>query len=311
MKVAPANESPRKAVSGTGYDSDESSGIISVDNENNDRPVSSSARSSRKSKKKPVSKLIQQRNEVKAKVVKDVLDLVLPDIGAYDVDGTSRVRKESETGKFIVKWCKYIGCMDLDLHDSVLSGSIYKVRGTIKKLKKDFEDYKDLLNQYDDDGFTPLSLGAKINNPEIVEELLDAGAIPDMVDEVSGRTPLFYSILQKNHTISQLLLDNGANPNMPDFKCITPLMIAVSKNDLRHCQMLLRKNAELDVQDENGWTALHYGVMVNSLDCMQFLISEGADKNIKDMNKRKVLHLAKYLERGNCIAMLSANSKIL
>lgn len=311
MKVAPVNDSPRKVVSGETHDSDESSGIISLDSDDPDRPISPSSRSSRKSKKKPVSKLIQQRNEVKAKVVKEVLDLVLPDIGAYDIDGTSRVRKESETGKFIVKWCKYIGCMDLDLHDSVLSGSVYKVRGTIKKLKKDFEDYKDQLNQYDDDGFTPLSLAAKINNPEIVEELLDAGAIPDMVDEVSGRTPLFYSVLQKNHGISQLLLDNGANPNMPDFKCISPLMIAVSKNDVRHCQMLLRRNAELDVQDENGWTALHYGVMANALDCMQYLITEGADKNIKDMNKRKALHLAKYLQHGNCIALLSVNSKIL
>lgn len=303
-----------------GYDSDESSKLfddgMDGDSDGNDDAFGTSAKSfkkgkSAKSKKSAASKVLRQRNEIRAKVVKDVMDKIMPDIGAYDVDGTTQARKESEAGAFFVRWMKFIGLLELDLHDAVLTGSIRRVRGSIRKLKSGKNPQPELINQYDENGYTPLSLGVKVNDTEIVEALLDAGAIPDLVDEVSGRTPLFFSIQLGNHAMTALLISHGASVNMPDFKCITPLMVAASLNDAHHCEILTQHFAEPDIQDENGWTALHYATMANAISCVGFLVEIGADKNIKDINKRKPIHFAKFKEYGEIISILAGKGGTL
>lgn len=232
MKVVPkiGGSSVAATVVEAGYDSDESSKLF--DDGSPDSPASS------KSRRKPVSKLVQQRNEIRAKVVKDVMDLVMPDIGSFDVDGSTQRRKENDAGAIVVRWLKFLGIIDMDLHDAVLTGSINKVRGSLRKIR---ETEPALVNQYDENGYTALSLAVKINNSDITECLLESGAQPDMVDEVSGRTPLFFSVHQHNHSISNLLIRNGASVNMTDFKSISPLMIATGSDDLKHVELLVDK----------------------------------------------------------------------
>lgn len=326
-KIAPMPETNSPRAGGNGYESDESSNLFEDDGgadsgderdgyrsgeEEVEEVVNIKHRKGKgRNKREPVSSLLKKRNEIRAMVVKDVLEKIMPDIGAYDVDGTTQARKENEAGTYIIRWLKFLGLMEMDLHDAVLTGSIHRVRGSIRKLTTGKNPQPALINQYDQNGYTPLSLAVKVNDAEIVSALLEAGAQPDLVDEVSGRTPIFFSIQLHSPGISEQLVRSGASVNMPDFKCITPLMVAAAMKDLTHCRLLVANYAELDAQDENGWTALHYGVMSNAVKCVAFLLAEGADRSIRDLHKRRPVHIAKFKQYGECEALLDSRNRQL
>ncbi len=78
-----------------------------------------------------------------------------------------------------------------------------------------------------------------IDNLKLVDLLIEHKALTDIVDEKTGRTPLMYSVINKNLEISHKLLKHGSTPNMSDFQCITPLMLAASQSDLKHCKVKL------------------------------------------------------------------------
>ena len=66
------------------------------------------------------------------------------------------------------------------------------------------------------------------------------------------------------------------------------------------------------ILDENGWSAVHYCASTNASKALLFLLAEeGADKHLKDMNKRKAVDIAKFLEYGECIAILSSTRSYL
>lgn len=255
------------------------------------------------------SKFINARNALRDSVLKEVMAAVLPDIGSYDIDGMAK-RAEPEKSKFR-QYLKFFGLIDLDLHEAVLSGSVRLTKRSIDKImkptKKGKEPEPEMMNQYDDQGRTPLSIAVKIKNRDMVLELLDNEALPDVCDESTGRTPLMFSTMNRTLDISKLLLKFNASVDMADFRCVTPLMIAASKADLKHVELLCSKLAEVDAQDENGWTPLHYAVMGNAPKCIIHLLSEGANRSLRDSNKRRPLDLARFKNFGDCIAILSSS----
>jgi hypothetical protein len=265
-----------------------------------------------KSQKVIVSNLQQQRQEMKDKIVKEVLDAVLPDIDAYDIDGTSHDRKDAYNKYYnrLLQWMKFLGCLELDLHDAVLTGSIAQVRKSLHKLTQGKDANPELINEYDQKGCTALSYAVKIKAIEIVQLLLEYDALTDFVDMKTGRTPLFYSVINGSVDISRVLLNAGSSSNAVDVQCVSPLMLAAFRNDVPHCQLLCKYLADVDIQDENGWTALHYAAFGNAPEVINYLLGEGADRNVRDMNKKKPMHLAKFKKHGNCIASLSTKSKI-
>ena len=90
-------------------------------------------------------------------------------------------------------------------------------------------------------GRTPLSLAVKIKNLDMVDVLLEHNALPEIIDESSGRTPLMFSVLLKTTIkISTLLINFNANVNFPDYKMVTALMIAASNKDIAHVQLLCK-----------------------------------------------------------------------
>lgn len=253
------------------------------------------------------SKFINARNQLRDNVLKEVLAAVMPDIGNYDIDGMAK-RAAPDKSKFN-KMMKFLGLMDLELHEAVLSGSERMTRRSIKLIMnpgKGKTPDPTMMNQYDEQGRTPLSIAVKINNIEMVQDLLENEALPDICDESTGRTPLMYSVQQKTLAISKLLLKYNAGVDMADFCCITPLMLAVANKDIKHCELLCARLAEVDAQDENGWTPLHYAVLNNAPACITHLLTEGADRSIRDVNKRRPLDLARFKNFGECIALLSS-----
>lgn len=254
------------------------------------------------------SKFINARNQLRDNVLKEVMAAVMPDIGSYDIDGMGK-RATKEKSKFKL-FLKFIGILDLDLHEAVLSGSVYHSKraiNNIMKPKKGKAPDPGLMNQYDEQGRTALCIAVRLKQWEIVLELLENEALPDVCDEATGRTPLMFSVINRTLDISKNLLKYNASVDMADFQCITPLMLAAANKDLKHCELLCAKLAEVDAQDENGWTPLHYAALNDAPKCIAYLLSEGADRSLRDNNRRRPLDIARWKNHGDCIAILSSS----
>jgi hypothetical protein len=253
--------------------------------------------------KQNVSEFTRKRMEMREKIVKEILESVLPDAGEYDVDGMAPRQMNSKG--LTISILKFLGCWRLNLHESILSGSMPHVQLAIKRIMTGKKANPLLINSYDEEGRTPLSLAVKAKREDFVTELLASNALPDLYDESTGRSPLMHSILEGTHSVSDMLLGAGADYNMSDFTCMTPLMLAASKNDVRHCQMLASKpRIDIDARDENGWAALHYAAFGNAPECCVLLLDEGSDRSLKDINKRKPIHIARFKNHGECVAAL-------
>ena len=285
---------------------------VKQDEEDKESVASSAVDSARTNDTKGTTNYADEgRQAMKEKIMAEVLNEVMPDIGTYDVDGMVDTRYIPTKSKCI-RWLLICGCLDLPLHDAVMTGSLKHIQKAVNKIRYDKIGNAVLINQYDQKGQTPLSLACKICIADNVECLLEGNALPDIGDEPTGRTPLMFATLCKNHEIMKQLIQNGASVDMSDYQCITPLMLACSKNDLVAVKILCGRLAEVDDQDENGWTPLHYCAQVNASKIIKYLLTEeGANRGLKDWKKRKPLDIAKFLGHGSCIASLASQQRFL
>ena len=253
---------------------------------------------------KPGKNFAQARQELKERVMKEVLNEVMPDIGQYDVNAP-----EPDTGKRwydpLIRIGKIFGLVTLTLHEAVLSGSEPYLERAIEKVHQGKKSNRILLSQYDIRGCTALSLAAKTNQVSMVQMIVHRHADCDVGDMMSGRTPLFFAARIPNYEMVKILIAGGANPSFGDYKNVTPLMIAAFKNDYRSIEIMLDPRklkghfVEIDQQDENGWTALHYAVAGCSPKACRVLIKGGADKSVRDNTKRSPWHLAYFKDETN------------
>ena len=249
-----------------------------------------------------------ENKDLKNNILMEVLSQVLPDDGEYDIDGMMASRAKSSKSLYI-RFFKFVGLLDLDLHEAVLSGSLNHVKRAVKKSLYGKDPNPALLNQLDETGRTALSMAAKIRNDLIVEYLLENNALPDIPDENTGRTPLMYAVLNRSHDMTKMLVMAGASVNFADFQSITPLMLAATINDVAMCKILCSNQRLLvDAVDINGWSALHYCACFDSVDAMKYLLrEEAANKKLRDMNKRKPIDVAKFKNHLDCVAILSVS----
>lgn len=246
------------------------------------------------------------RNALKERVIEEVMREVLPDIGQYDVNTA-----EPPTGKNWYDPCvrlgKFLGLLNLDIHEAVLSGSEYQVESTLEKLHAGKKSNRALINMYDKRGCTALSYAVKTDQQAMAFSIVNHKIDTNVPDVDTGRSPLFFAGRQGNYELVKILLAAGANPSYSDYQNVTPFMMAASKGDHRSLSAMLAQKTyflEVDMQDSNGWTALHYSVYGNAPKACRVLCDAGCDKGLLDRNRRSPLHLAKYLDYGDCISAL-------
>lgn len=277
---------------------DSSSSDISYSEE----PVAASSRTPNLKASCLARNLVQERKVKQDKIVEDIMNIIIPDIGQYDIDGLPQSSGEDHRPRWkrvLIEWLKILGCWQLTVFEAIMTGYPHLVSHAIKKLKD-----KNLVNAYDYDGRTALSIAIKTNSVEIIEILLKNGALPDIVERETCTSPLLLSVNMGLHPAIKMLLASGASVNLCDSRCITPLMIASYRDDNITVNMLCHTFADLNAQDENGWTALHYAAYGNASKCILMLLSDGANRNIRDKNERKPIHIARYMKHGVCVNVL-------
>jgi ankyrin repeat protein len=130
------------------------------------------------------------------------------------------------------------------------------------------------------DGIGALSYSAREGHYDVVEALLDYGAIPD-VRTLQGETPLHFAAGIANKKICEILLEYGADVDARTQKGISPLMMAVSKGAARFTYTSkIKKEKAIDIDESS---------LIETID---FLLEKGAEKESVCCLYRLPIHYA-------------------
>ena len=137
------------------------------------------------------------------------------------------------------------------------------------------------VNATQGDGTTPLHWAVYKVDRELVAELLERGAKPDVANKY-GSSPLAEATKLGDLGLVRQLLDAGANVESPNADGQTALMLAARIGALDVAKLLVERGA--DVNAKEAWrnqTSLIWAVDNNFPELTQFLIDNGADVNAR------------------------------
>jgi len=205
-----------------------------------------------------------------------------------------------------------------DIGNSLLH--LAALNGNREMLKVLLSNEKIDIQARSEDGRTALFFGVNNGDVGIVQDLLKAGANPDLLDN-DGDAVLHIVAMDGNAKIMQILLAHGANPFVktrdgqdamevaedfghdPSHKVRDLLQAAMNKdyeqfyhaaeiNNVGVLNAFLEKGVDINKPDADGYTALHWAAIEGSADAAKALLAAGADVNILDKDGNTSLHMA-------------------
>ncbi len=127
----------------------------------------------------------------------------------------------------------------------------------------------------------PLLAAAAIDDKEIMELLIGAGAALNGCCESVGQPPLFGAVVKGKVRAVTLLLDHGADVN---FCCLhvggTALMAASGNGDIEMVKLLIGRGADPNIITKTGYHALYFAIERGAHQVMRLLIEGGAKADI-------------------------------
>jgi ankyrin repeat protein len=160
-----------------------------------------------------------------------------------------------------------------------------------------------------------LHIAAQKNKVDIITMLLDAGADPNVVNNI-GETPLFDAVNGDHLAAVKVLLKRGANPAWADAdEGNRPLHHAVEENYVDIARALLAAGAPVDaVNTQDGQTALVIASDQGHADMVKLLLTKGANPDrpiVPGYNREEgpllhptALHVAAYQGYPDVVAAL-------
>lgn len=124
-------------------------------------------------------------------------------------------------------------------------------------------------------GVASLHLAANEARPDIILELLTAGADANLIDD-NGLTALHYAAFTGDHQTVKVLVDNHSNVNMPSYLDRTCLHIAAMIGQIFVVQILLDAGADPNLRDHKGETTIDIARAEGHLDVVELLFRRGA-----------------------------------
>jgi hypothetical protein len=104
-------------------------------------------------------------------------------------------------------------------------------------------------------GFSVLGFAARAGSVAVIEQLVRAGADPDVRDTNENQwTPLLHAASEHRRDAALALLRSGANPNLGSG--LTPLIMAAGNGDTEMVRALLDSGADPHVRVKSGENAL-------------------------------------------------------
>lgn len=151
------------------------------------------------------------------------------------------------------------------------SKSIFDIArsGTVAEVKEEIKKNPDIINQVNENGFSPLILACYRGNVEVAKFLMDH--VKDINYKSQEGTALAGLAVRYNRDLVMYLLSKGADPNIADATGSTPLFWAVKSGNQELTELLLEYKAAKSVKDTKGVTAFEYAVQTNNKDIINLL----------------------------------------
>lgn len=143
----------------------------------------------------------------------------------------------------------------------------------------------------------PLILAAHLGFTEIVQLLLENGAIHELTDSI-GLTALQWASREDRLDTVRLLLSHGAEIDQIGSDHLTPLHSAVVSDQYHMVALLLENGANINAIEASFWlTALMMAARSSFADVLNLLLAKGADVYARDVEGQTALDWAR---RNGC-----------
>jgi len=149
------------------------------------------------------------------------------------------------------------------------------------------------VNMRDPDGNTALHwavYSSNENSAQVVEYLLDKGALLDPQNNTEKQTPLHWACISGNSQAVTLLIDRGADYLLQDKRGYNSLLHASQYNKSMIVYYLFKQGVPLDCTDNQGHTALHWAAYLGYDGLIRMLVRLGSPLNHKDDKGYTPLH---------------------
>ncbi len=151
------------------------------------------------------------------------------------------------------------------------------VAGQYSIVEKQLAAEPDLVGEYSEDGFAPLSLAAFFDEMDIAKLLLEYDADPNLSAKNPSKVNALHSAVAKqNKELCELLIEKGVDVNAVQMQGVTALHSAAHRNNLPIVELLIEKGAELSPKMDNGDTPLAIAQREGSDEVSTYLKSKGA-----------------------------------
>lgn len=146
-----------------------------------------------------------------------------------------------------------------------------------------------ILDDKNEEEETPLHLAAKHGRTNIVRELIKTDTTIVNDEDENSNTALHLAAQCGHHKVVKLLLDLGADVSARNYNAWTPLDLAASKGWTKTCSVLLEEDAPVDPIDKNKTTPLHLASSFGHSKVVKLLLEWDADVTLRDDNGRNCL----------------------
>jgi curved DNA-binding protein CbpA len=175
--------------------------------------------------------------------------------------------------------------------------------GLRSEITRHLYHYPDMVNDFDEQGYTAVHWAAKSGNVSILQTLFINGAKMNLMSKSQDpMAPIHWAASDGKIGTIRYLLDNNVSINVQDSKGCTPVVIA-AQHDQHTCVTFLAKNgADMSLGDDNRDTALHWAAYkgyAQLIGLLTYLCPGGL--NVPDAYGQTPLHLAAL--RGNVDAL--------
>lgn len=121
-----------------------------------------------------------------------------------------------------------------------------------------------------------LSVAVKYNHLDIVTFLIENG---HKVNEYFGDLNIvWFALTDKQADILELLLQNGADPNViEDVTAEFPLLVAYQKKQYKVVELLFNYGAKIDYSTEHNESMLTESIRLGDIDMFKYLVARGVD----------------------------------
>lgn len=141
--------------------------------------------------------------------------------------------------------------------------------GTVAEVKELMAKNPDVINQTNDNGFSPLILACYRSNVEVANFLIDN--VKDINYKSQEGTALAGLSVKYNKDLVEHLLKKNADPNIADPTGATPLFWAVKFGNKELAELLLKHKADKSIKDSQGMTPFEYALQTNNTDLINLL----------------------------------------